>query len=295
MSWNNAVTKVKQASSEKQETSMQGVVKRIRTKSFQNLQQLMSVDSSDKDEHTNARTFETIDHRIYAVERMLARGRASKVIPWKKKLGQYLKRFFLSSFFLQALPWIIISFIILIVIKFCLSNADDSGSDDDDDDDGLFDTLTKEEQDSFKKFFHYDMHDNTKSEKVEYKKFKKREKMLEDPSKSKFKSYEEFASAGTLPGLFSNRSYPKYARNKLSDRQKMFFSDLESLDEAMPTRVPIIYKRCLASRKLYMFAKRQFRDELEKGNLDILEGCMHNIKAHWIEIVICTGAFVDSV
>jgi hypothetical protein len=115
---------------------------------------------------------------------------------------------------------------------------------------------------------------------------------------NRFLNYETWDAtkpAFAASQLFENNSYPKFAKDSLSNRRTSYLYDLEALDNAAPKLVESIYARAKASRKIYHFARKVYRKELENQNLEEYTSFGDEVKKHWKEVLLTFGAFLDMV
>ena len=309
-------------------TKFRSVVAKARAESLDHVNMLTSVDDNDAD---NELLFESIDHRINSVENMLSRNKANKESEWKRKIGAILLKIAMVVYYLVALPWFLAIYLnfkfscftfdyikgskgpyLCIICTGCVRRSSQRKEKESDKKySKVFDGLNDEELEELITFEIIDQPKTSASPSIqnEYREFQRREKMLEYKAtvygkaehymmQERFMDYEtweENRSVFVVSELFENNSYPKFAKDKLSSRRKSYLYDLEALDHADPKHVEMIHARAAASRKLYHFARKIYRKELENENLKEYTSFADEVKKHWKEVCLTFGAFWDSL
>ena len=309
-------------------TKFRSVVARARAESLDHVNMLTSVDDNDAD---NELLFESIDHRINSVEKMLSRNKANKENEWKRKIGVIFLKIAMVLYYFVAWPWFLAIYLNFKFSCFTFDYIDGSEKkccrlcymgcvrrsnlrkekESDDKYSEEFDGLNDDDLEALTRFEIIEQPKTSASPSIqnEYREFQRREKMLEQKStvygkpkhymmQERFMDYEtwlENRSVFVISELFENNSYPKFAKDKLSSRRKSYLYDLEALDHADPKHVKMIHARAAASRKLYHFARKIYRKELENENLKEYTSFADEVKKHWKEVCLTFGAFWDSL
>ena len=322
-----------------------------RKESMDHVEMLITVDDNDADHEL---LFESIDHRISSVEKMLSRNKANKENEWKRKIGKFLVKLCMYFYYFIAWPWFL-----LIVINFStyrlswdyVKNGDHKlvwqqrkqveqkeqeerkeqnhfwgslmniAKEQEEQEEyevtinENFDDLNDEEFEEFTTFETDEKPQSGAEQSLldEYREFKRRKKLKYQYDAKRevwmlqhdnylmqnrfmdFETWEDNKPPFAVSELFENDSYPKFAKDKLSSRRKSYLYDLEALENAAPKHVIKIYARAKASRKLYQYARKIYRKELENENLQEYTSFADEVKKHWKEVLITFGAVVQMI
>jgi hypothetical protein len=303
----------------------------------------------------NELLFESFDHRINSVERMLSRSRANRETEWKKIIGAFLVTGCMYMYYFVALPWFLLIYLNFSTYKLSWDYSKNEEQtmvwkrrtrpeESKEVYDELFDGLNKEELKHFQTFetIEKPVFGAEPDIQDEYREFIRRRDMLIKVQTVKDKPYHfimgnRFLDYGgwesnrphfAVSELFEDDSYTKFAKDKLSSRRKSYLYDLAALDNAFPKCVEMIHARASASRKLYHFARKIYRKELEVSkwkshlttpnlfltiviyiflfplsttlyfeneNLKEFTSFGDSIKSHWKEVMLTFGALLDAV